>query len=71
MSRWKDHRMNLENNTPEPLRSEESRSNQAEPELLEIDAQQLLQGKNEVYLVLDGIRYRLRRTRRNKLILQK
>ncbi len=39
--------------------------------LNEIDAIELLQGKSEVFLVLDGVRYRLRRTRRNKLILQK
>lgn len=41
------------------------------PNLTEIDAVELLQGKSEVFLVLDGVRYRLRRTRRNKLILQK
>ena len=40
-------------------------------ELPEIDAMDLLKGKSEIYLVLDGVRYRLRRTRRNKLILQK
>ena len=37
----------------------------------EIDAETILQGNTEVFLVLQGVRYRLRRTRRNKLILQK
>jgi hemin uptake protein HemP len=36
-----------------------------------IDAQELFQGEREIWLELDGIRYRLRITRRNKLILQK
>ncbi len=36
-----------------------------------IDAEAIFQGAREVWLELDGIRYRLRITRRNKLILQK
>jgi hemin uptake protein HemP len=36
-----------------------------------IDADAIFQGAREVWLELDGIRYRLRITRRNKLILQK
>lgn len=36
-----------------------------------IDADTIFQGAREVWLELDGIRYRLRITRRNKLILQK
>jgi hemin uptake protein HemP len=36
-----------------------------------IDAAQLFQGTREVWIELDGVRYRLRITRRNKLILQK
>lgn len=36
-----------------------------------IDADDLFQGAREIWLELDGIRYRLRITRRNKLILQK
>ena len=36
-----------------------------------IDADELFQGSREIWLELDGIRYRLRITRRNKLILQK
>jgi hemin uptake protein HemP len=36
-----------------------------------IDANELLQGEREICIVLDGERYRLRLTRRNRLILQK
>jgi hemin uptake protein HemP len=36
-----------------------------------IDARQLLQGRKEVWIEHLGVRYRLRVTRRNKLILQK
>ncbi len=36
-----------------------------------IDAGDLFQGAREVWLEIDGTRYRLRITRRNKLILQK
>ena len=36
-----------------------------------IDVAELLRGSREVWLELDGVRYRLRITRRNKLILQK
>jgi hemin uptake protein HemP len=36
-----------------------------------IDAAELFQGGREVWLELTGVRYRLRITRRNKLILQK
>jgi hemin uptake protein HemP len=36
-----------------------------------IDAAQLFQGTREVWIELAGVRYRLRITRRNKLILQK
>lgn len=36
-----------------------------------VDAQQLFQGTREVWIELDGVRYRLRITRRNRLILQK
>ena len=36
-----------------------------------IDADELFQGHREIWLELDGVRYRLRITRRNKLILQK
>lgn len=36
-----------------------------------ISAEQLFQGKREVWIEFEGERYRLRITRRNKLILQK
>jgi hemin uptake protein HemP len=36
-----------------------------------VDARQLLQGRKEVWIEHEGVRYRLRLTRRNKLILQK
>lgn len=36
-----------------------------------IDAKVLFQGTREVFIDLAGVRYRLRITRRNKLILQK
>lgn len=36
-----------------------------------VDAEQLFRGAREIMIELDGVRYRLRITRRNKLILQK
>jgi hemin uptake protein HemP len=36
-----------------------------------IEAEELFAGKREVWIELDGVRYRLRITRRGKLILQK
>jgi hemin uptake protein HemP len=36
-----------------------------------IDARDLFHGAREVWIEHDGVRYRLRITRRNKLILQK
>jgi hemin uptake protein HemP len=36
-----------------------------------IDAEQLFRGEREVWIDHAGVRYRLRITRRNKLILQK
>ena len=36
-----------------------------------IRAEELFAGKREVWIELDGVRYRLRITRRGKLILQK
>jgi hemin uptake protein HemP len=41
-----------------------------EPERL-IPAEELFAGRREVWIDLDGVRYRLRITRRGKLILQK
>jgi hemin uptake protein HemP len=48
---------------------DESAEHAEEPRV--IDAGDLFQGAREIWLELDGIRYRLRITRRNKLILQK
>jgi hemin uptake protein HemP len=42
----------------------------AEPERV-LKAEDLFAGKREVWIELDGVRYRLRITRRGKLILQK
>jgi hemin uptake protein HemP len=36
-----------------------------------VDARQLLRGQREIVIEHAGVRYRLRLTRRNKLILQK
>ena len=36
-----------------------------------VDARQLFAGRREVWIEHEGVRYRLRITRRNKLILQK
>ena len=36
-----------------------------------IDADELFQGSREVWIEYEGVRYRLRITRRHKLILQK
>ncbi len=36
-----------------------------------VQAEELFRGKREIWIELDGVRYRLRITRRNKLILQK
>lgn len=43
----------------------------AERELKVVDVQQLFGDDREICLELEGIKYRLRITRRNKLILQK
>jgi hemin uptake protein HemP len=44
---------------------------QAEPEPPVLAAADLLRGRREVVIEHDGVRYRLRLTRRNRLILQK
>ena len=41
------------------------------PSDLILDAQLLFQGRKEIVILHEGVRYRLRLTRRNKLILQK
>jgi hemin uptake protein HemP len=52
---------------PEPGPKAEERRDQ--PRI--IDADELFQGSREVWIEHEGVRYRLRITRRNKLILQK
>jgi len=48
----------------------EEESPTGEPERV-LKADELFAGKREVWIDLDGVRYRLRITRRGKLILQK
>jgi hemin uptake protein HemP len=55
----------------QPKPPPESQANERPEQPRIIDADTLFQGAREVCLELDGIRYRLRITRRNKLILQK
>jgi hemin uptake protein HemP len=54
---------------PLPPESQETEESSKEPRVIDADA--IFQGAREVWLELDGVRYRLRITRRNKLILQK
>lgn len=54
-----------------PRRPEEPEA-EKQPETRQVvNAQELFRGRREVWIELDGVRYRLRITRRNKLILQK
>ncbi len=55
--------------TPKPPPQSEAKESTEKPRVIDADA--IFQGAREVWLELDGIRYRLRITRRNKLILQK
>ncbi len=41
------------------------------PHVPVLDAQQIFSGRREIWIEHEGVRYRLRITRRNKLILQK
>jgi hemin uptake protein HemP len=49
----------------------ESQPGEATPTPLVLRAHDLFQGQREIWIEHDGQRYRLRITRRNKLILQK
>ena len=49
----------------------DDRESPAEEELPVIDVAELFGDRREICFELDGVRYRLRITRRNKLILQK
>lgn len=55
---------------PRRRESESDRPAEEEPPVV-LDAQTIFAGRREVWIELDGIRYRLRITRRKKLILQK
>ena len=55
---------------PEAEDDDRDASERAGPERT-IKADELFAGKREVWIDLDGVRYRLRITRRGKLILQK
>ena len=59
--------MTEKRNQPEPI----SQPSLLVPRPHVIDAAQLFRGAREVWIELAGVRYRLRITRRNKLILQK
>jgi hemin uptake protein HemP len=54
---------------PKPPPEPEEKETAEKPRVINADA--IFQGAREVWVELDGIRYRLRITRRNKLILQK
>jgi hemin uptake protein HemP len=54
----------------EPEADEREAAGESGPERT-IKADELFAGKREVWIDLDGVRYRLRITRRGKLILQK
>jgi hemin uptake protein HemP len=56
----------------EPVKDEreDEDATPGEPERV-LKADELFAGKREVWIDLDGVRYRLRITRRGKLILQK
>lgn len=56
-------------NADEGKPSEEELTDATTPKV--IDAEQLFEGQREICIELDGVRYRLRITRRRKLILQK
>jgi hemin uptake protein HemP len=60
----------MSENTERPERTPEADDRPRERPRV-IDAEELFQGGREVWLELTGVRYRLRITRRNKLILQK
>jgi hypothetical protein len=64
-----------ETNRREPPVSEPERSGDRPPAGSDvgsvIDARELLRGQREVVIDFNGVRYRLRLTRRNKLILSK
>jgi hemin uptake protein HemP len=58
-------------NLPKSHEEEEDPHKATDPNAPVIDALRLFEGRREICLELEGVRYRLRITRRNKLILQK
>ena len=52
-------------------RPQETPADPPPPDAEVVRAEQLFQGRREIWIELNGERYRLRITRRNKLILQK
>ena len=54
---------------PEKKSGEES-SERIDPPRV-VDAEELFRGRREIWIEHEGVRYRLRITRRNKLIMQK
>ena len=55
----------------ESRKQEESQQRDTTPTLIVLRAEELFQGKREICIEHEGKCYRLRITRRNKLILQK
>ena len=55
---------------PDRDEREDEDATPGEPERV-LNAEELFAGQREVWIDLDGVRYRLRITRRGKLILQK
>jgi hemin uptake protein HemP len=55
----------------EPQKPAPPPAGEEKPAPVVLDARDLFRGQREVWIEHDGIRYRLRLTRRNKLILQK
>ena len=51
--------------------NDDREDDKAEEPLRVLKADELFAGRREVWIELDGVRYRLRITRRGKLILQK
>jgi len=57
------------NSNEKPEEKEEETTIENPPKI--VDARELFGNRREIWIELEGVRYRLRITRRNKLILQK
>lgn len=51
--------------------TEDTTRDRATPEPLVFDARELFQGRTEVFIEYEGVRYRLRITKKRRLLLQK